>query len=57
MIKVNKKMHSVSIDWQMAKAIVEVLNYGMPDTQKKRDRLAKLSHRLEEAFEMELKAN
>lgn len=53
-IKVNKKMHSFSIDWQTARDIVEVLNYGMPDGKIKRMRLAKLSNKLQDAFNMEL---
>ncbi len=48
-------MHSVSIDWQTARDIVEVLNYGMPDGKIKRMRLAKLSIKLQDYFEMELK--
>lgn len=47
-------MHSVSVDWQTARDIVEVLNYGMPDGKIKRMRLAKLSNRLRDYFEMEL---
>lgn len=53
-IQVNKKMHSFSIDWQTARDIVEVLNVGMPNSQTKRNRLAKLSNRLEETFEIKL---
>ena len=47
-------MHSASIDWQTARDIVEVLNYGMPDGKIKRMRLAKLSNALESKFDMEL---
>jgi hypothetical protein len=52
-MKVNKKMHSYSLDWQEAKAIVEVLYEGMPDGQIKRNRLARLAWRLREKFEIE----
>lgn len=41
-------MAETRITEKEAKLIIEVLNEGMPDEQKKRDKLAKLSIRLED---------
>lgn len=47
------KEKQITISLQEAKYIIEVLNEGMPDGHIKRNRLAKLSNRLEEIINHE----